>query len=384
MMVIRVLALVLVSACWISDPGYRMPEGGTPGDGTVVDAPPVEFSSCLHLDANCGKDAIGNDANDNCCNSPPLPGGTYLRGSDSAAQTPFKDSNSLATVSAFRLDKYEVTVGRFRAFVDAEMGTQEHPPQANAGAHAKIRDSGWNPDWNTNLAVDRAALLKAINECAPVPAPSDERYPLIPTWNDSPGDRDAENRPMNCITWYEAMAFCAWDGGYLPTEAEWIYAATGGSDQRAFPWSDPPRDTTLDPSRASYGKGPQPDGTDECYGDGVPACAVTDLLDVGSLPAGDGRWLQSDLTGNVGEWMLDYRDDPDDKNEDMQYFMPCTDCAQLTPVSSSNPRALRGGSFSDHPEYLRVAKRGYVLPADRESDVGVRCARPAVAAAASK
>jgi formylglycine-generating enzyme len=78
------------------------------------------------------------------------------------------------------------------------------------------------------------------------------------TWTDTPGSN--ESRPINCITWYEAMAFCcAWDGGYLPTEAEWNYAASGGSLQRA----SPPGDLTIDAAHASYsaaGGGSNPGG----------------------------------------------------------------------------------------------------------------------------
>jgi formylglycine-generating enzyme required for sulfatase activity len=30
-----------------------------------------------------------------------------------------------------------------------------------------------------------------------------------------------ENLPINCVNWWESYAFCIWDGGFLPSEAEW-------------------------------------------------------------------------------------------------------------------------------------------------------------------
>jgi hypothetical protein len=63
------------------------------------------------------------------------------------------------------------------------------------------------------------------------------------TWTDTVGPN--ENLPMNCVPWYKAFAFCVWDGGRLPTEAEWNYAATGGNEQRKYPWGSTAPDDAL-------------------------------------------------------------------------------------------------------------------------------------------
>jgi len=166
---------------------------------------------------------------------------------------------------------------------------------------------------------------------------------------------------MNCVTWYEAMAFCVWDGGYLATEAEWNYAATGGDQQRAYPWSIPAGSLTpFDGSHASYS-----DGTN-CMGDGLVGCAVTDMVEVGTKPMGDGRWSQSDLAGNVHEWTLDWYA--------TTYASPCMDCAGLTATLS---RVVRGGGFDERPSLMRAGARHDRSPEYRDHDFGFRCARNA-------
>lgn len=323
-------------------------------DAVAVDSNgsiPTSSASCLSLPSTCGVNRT-----DSCCNSLAVPGGTYFRGYDVLGDSSSGTKSFPATISAFQLDKYEVTVGRFRAFVNANQGTQSNPPTPGWGLHSKIPGSGWQAAWNTNLPVNTLALLSDLN-CDP--SKQSEQ-----TWTDSPGAN--EDRPMNCVNWYVAMAFCAWDGGRLPTEAEWDFAASGGDEQRVYPWSTPAASMTIDSSHASYSDGSFT--SPNCIGDGQPGCAVTDLVVVGTKPLGEGRWGHADLAGNVLEWTLDwYGDLP----------TPCEDCANLiVPSSSSQVRSSHGGAFSDGAINVRSSfSRSYQFPSTYHWSRGVRCAR---------
>jgi formylglycine-generating enzyme required for sulfatase activity len=348
------LSAVAVAFAGVAACGFPRP--ADVGEGGAIDASGIDASdaamksripSCIGLATTCG-----TSNSDSCCNSPVIPGDfgaeTYFRSYDMAGDSNSGDASFPAMVNDFRLDKYEVTVGRFRVFVNAGMGTQSNPPISGTGAHTRIAGSGWDATWNTNLAVNTDALMARL-KC-------ETKYQ---TWTDMPGSN--ENRPMNCVSWYEATAFCAWDGGYLPTEAEWNYAAAGGPEQRAYPWSTPAGSLLLDGSHASYMVG------SDCVGDDMAGCAITDLVPVGSKPAGDGRWGQSDLAGNVVEWVLDW---------DGTYPSPCVDCANLAPGGT---RAMRGGCFNGPATWLRTGTRTVFVdttPATRGGVIGFRCARP--------
>jgi formylglycine-generating enzyme len=329
--VVGVVVAVGLAGCGFPRPpdvagdGDAIDAGGS--DGPDIDAAQPSYPSCAGLALTCG--ANGNDS---CCRSPVVPGGTYYRGRDATG-----DGSVLfpATVSDFRLDKYEVTVGRFRAFANADMGTQARPPLAGAGAHALIPNSGWDSTWNGSLVRNKDVLVVAVR-CDS----------FFQTWTDEAGPN--ERLPMNCVTWYEAMAFCAWDDGYLPTEAEWNYAAAGGDEQRAYPWSVPPQSTMINSSHAVY---------DGCLSD-EPGCTVSPPVLVGSKPAGDGRWGQLDLAGNVFEWVLD---------SDASYHNPCADCANLTAESF---HVYRGGAFFATVEALRSNYRNASPPTYRHYGIG--------------
>jgi sulfatase modifying factor 1 len=145
--------------------------------------------------------------------------------------------------------------------------------------------------------------------------------------------------------WYEAFAFCIWDQGRLPTEAEWNYAAAGGAEQRVFPWSTQDAPNTLDETFAVYN--------------------TQDLSAVGSRPKGDGKWGQADLAGNVGEWILDWFQDP-------YGLAPCHDCADL---QDTGMRVRRGGAYGMNEDPLYVGYRAAYPPEARSAQLGFRCAR---------
>jgi formylglycine-generating enzyme len=302
---------------------------------------PSTAPSCAS--AGAGMTSCGASS-ESCCTSPTVSGGSYER-TYSAGNDGGTDP---ASVSAFRLDAYEVTVGRFRQFVSAWNGG--YTPPAGSGKHVHLNGGsglvnsgggGFEPGWAT---PDNANV-----------APTDAHLACDPdaTWTSIAGDN--ETLPMNCVNWWESYAFCIWDGGFLPSEAEWEYAAAGGSEQRDYPWG-----ATAPGSANQYA----------IYGCYYPtgtlgACADASVAPVGSASMGAGAWGQLDLAGNVWEWNLDWS---------APYVGECGDCAYLTATSSSE-RVVRGGDFYLGAPYLFPAYRGSNPSTYRGNDIGVRCAR---------
>lgn len=313
--------------------------GGSTGSGGSVTcgSPDVAPSpeSCAAGAPGAGDDC-GPGAAASCCGSRLVPCGTFMPSYDGMT---YGVPTPEAKVSDFRLDTFEITVGRFRAFVEAGKGVQADPPELAAGQHPHLVGTGWNPAWNGYLATNTGDLADRLH-CNSTHA----------TWTDAPGPN--EHKPINCISWYEAFAFCAWDGGRLPTEVEWNYAATGGAEQRAYPWG-----TGIDDTRAVYG----------CL---QGNCDASFILEVGAKsPAGDGLWGHSDLAGSMTEWTLDWYGP--------EYTEGCVDCAN---VLTGTERVVRGGSFVQGPNLLLASFRDKVLPvsnvnASRYRHVGARCAR---------
>jgi formylglycine-generating enzyme required for sulfatase activity len=288
-------------------------------------------------------------------------GGTYDRTYTNPGSTPTGLADP-ASVSDFRLDEYLVTVGRFRQFVNAwNVG---YNPPAGSGKHTHLNggnglvavgaDAGlaYEPGWissddsnvepsDSNLGANCGNVLKT-------------------TWTDPAGSQ--ENLPINCTTWQEAYAFCIWDGGFLPSEAEWEYAAAGGNQQREYAWGS-----------ASPGTGSQYAIFGCYYPSGSSGCedSVANIAPVGTPGLGIALWGQYDMAGELWEWVLD--------NYASSFPDPCTDCAYL--VTGAVDRVAKGGDwgFGGATPALSPTDRSSLHAttpvADRYLNVGFRCAR---------
>jgi formylglycine-generating enzyme required for sulfatase activity len=337
---------------------------GTPCPGAGgSDVPPPP--SCAPSGAgmtNCGPGGSGSES---CCTSLEVCGGTYYRTYTNDGGGPTQESDP-ATVSDFRLDKYLVTVGRFRQFVAA--WRSGYYPSAGSGIHAYLNggqglennaspgtyETGWDvANWNNATDVDPTDANLGVCSHSSMVSSS--------TWTAGPAG--SENLPMNCVTWYEAYAFCIWDGGFLPSEAEWEYAAAGGSQQREYPWGSAAPGTACPGTGCEY-------AIYRCYypsGSGACSGGVTNLATVGYAFAGAGRWGQLDLAGEVSEWILDLPQG--------FYATDCINCTYTTP--ETNPfRIVGGGDFAELAVFLLAVPNhqdGYAMA--RHDGTGFRCAR---------
>lgn len=294
-----------------------------------------------------------------------MPGGSFYKDYSNAGCEPTCEFN-YASVSTFRLDKYVVTVGRFRQFVNAVLpgdGGLGWLPDAGSGKHTYLnlglglananQNGAYEPGWSTQcnpLVTPTSSSLQSCMGGAP------GGYFPGSNWTDQPGAN--ENEAIVCVNGCEAYAFCIWDGGFLPSDAEWVYAAAGGDEQRAYPWG--PADPGLANRYAIY---------DCAYPTPTPSLTCTsaalNLAAVGTAPLGAGRWGHLDLAGEVWERSLDGAEDTS-----------CTDCAVVAYRDGAPGGVVRGGSYnSPGPGLLAPSYSGSSGPAERRYDTGFRCAR---------
>jgi sulfatase modifying factor 1 len=339
--------------------------GGATGKDAGADAPADGATGSMLPSCAPGGDGMTScgAAQDGCCTSLLVQGGTYFRTYTNSGSGASGIADP-ATVGSFLLDEYEVTVGRFRSFAAAvsgvDGGTGWRPAQGsgkhthlNGGAGLVLGSTGTTTEYESGWVIaDDPYLDGPLVACDP----QDAAYV---TWTASPGSN--EKLPVNCVTWF--VAFCIWDGGFLPSEAEWEFAAAGGAQLREYVWGTTPPGTS---SQYAVYDCEYPSGSGPCTG-------VRNIAPVGTATLGAGAWGQLDLAGNVYEWNMDVWDDA-------LYPDPCTDCAYLTlPAGNPQPyRVARGSAYDDTsspPIYLVPPGRNYATGSGHDKDIGFRCAR---------
>jgi sulfatase modifying factor 1 len=294
--------------------------------------------------------------NECCCASLEVGGGTFYRQYSNDGSGPTSEAEP-ATVSSLQLDKYAVTVGRFRQFVAAwNSGWQ---PSGGSGTHSYLNGGQGLADGPGSGAYEPGWVSSDDSNLAPTDAnlSCGEPYSASP-WTPSVGNQDT--LPITCVNWYEAYAFCIWDGGFLPSQAEEEYASAGGNEQRQYPWGSTA--PGLKSEYAIYGclypTGPA--GEEQ----GLCLCDLSHLAPVGSAPLGAGRWGQLDLTGEVQAWTLDA------PNFGGRLPEPCVNCTNAQ--SAYNERVAEGGAFG-----IATALSPQTTlsdPGGRALDLGIRCA----------
>jgi sulfatase modifying factor 1 len=314
-----------------------------------------------------------------CCQTIAVPGGTFNR---------FNDPAYPATVSPFLLDAYEVTAGRFRAYVEATNGNlRAAAPKAGAGAHPKVAQSGWRDEWNAVLPASRAEVDAMLGPEKCVEGSNIDDFGTLTWWtstleskikqaNGKNPDILAANtksaldsKGINCVPWHVLMAFCIWDGGRLPTDAEWSFAAQGGGEQRPFPWGTiAPKDLVHIDGRPDLSMVPVftagapflvaslydpklgankfPANYAHSFGGEFRTTRdnASHVAPVGRRAAGNGKWGHADMSGGMYEWTLD--EGPIVKGK-------CDDCANVDypPLDGYDPKAS-SSTIPDFPHIL--------------------------------
>lgn len=217
-----------------------------------------------------------------------VPAGGFTMGSND--WWPKSQPEHPVNLKAFYIDKYEVTNQRYKAFVDATGG--------------------------------------------PTPA----------HWVNGNIPDGKENHPVVYVNWYDAAAFCSWEGKRLPTEQEWEKAARG-ADKRTFPWGD----------KFDKNKGNTPQ-----YGN-------EDTMPVGSFDSGKSPYGIYDLAGNAFEWVENwYKPYPGSTHHDENF--------------GEKYKVLKGGSWYDCTNYkcgisAPAYNRIFFHPHTKNNNFGFRCAK---------
>jgi sulfatase modifying factor 1 len=273
-----------------------------------------------------------------------LAGGAFLMGTDDAEGFPADGEGPVRTVTVgpFAIAPTTVTNAEFAAFVAA------------TGYVTEAERFGWSFVFRqfvpSRLAREVRQAVAGAEWWWPIPG----AYWYAP---EGPGSSIARrsDHPVVHVSWHDAVAYCVWAGGRLPSEAEWEFAARGGLAGRRYPWGDELTPGGKHRCNIWQGRFPEKNSAADGYVGTAPVRTYP--------PNGFGLY---NVVGNVWEWCADW-------------FSAAHDDVRNDPhgPDSGTARVLRGGSYLCHRSYCnryRVAARSANTPDSTSGNTGFRCA----------
>jgi len=244
-------------------------------------------------------------------------GGKFTMGSNDG-ESDEKPTHDV-TLSDFYIGKYEVTVSEFEKFISET----KYQTDADKSGDSRVYENGsWTDKKGVNWKCDVAGNLRPQN---------DYKHPVIH------------------VSWNDANEYCNWlskktNKKYsLPSEAQWEYAAGGGTNNRTK-WAGTNNESDL--------------GTYAWF----TSNSGSTTHEVGTTPKANSLGIY-DMSGNVWEWCMDWYDSGYYKNSTAK------DPVNLTKASR---RVYRGGSWYFSSSICRVAFRFYNYPTGRSDFLGFR------------
>lgn len=252
-------------------------------------------------------------------------------------------------VNSFHIDETTVTNNKFRDFID------------NTGYITEAEKIGWSFVFHYFLSDEEKLNSK------PVPGMMWWYAVEGANWEYPEGNKsvfpERANHPVVQVSHNDAVAYCKWAGKRLPTEAEWEYAAKGGTDNELFPWGE--EFYLNDEFNCNIWQGDFPHHNEKL--DGYVNTAPVKTYQ----PNGYGLYQ---MIGNVWEWCanparIDLNHFNDTTTE--EFWEKCLEHSDLD-------YATRGGSFLCHPSYCqryRIAARNGNSAMSAASNIGFRCVK---------